>query len=83
MQICKLFDFLIQIPSGPKPDAIERCFAKTFLSADGKQVLRYLHQSVQARALPSDCSAEALRYQEGQRALLQTILRLTERGSAQ
>tara|TARA_Y100001001_G_scaffold57614_1_gene54568 strand:+ start:1562 stop:1813 length:252 start_codon:yes stop_codon:yes gene_type:complete len=83
MQRPKFFDFLTQIPFGQKPAEIERCFAKVFLSTDGRQVLRYLHQTITARALPADCSTEMLRHQEGQRALLQMILRMTERGSAE
>ncbi|MCB1530927.1 MAG: hypothetical protein H6853_04780 [Rhodospirillales bacterium] len=59
---------------------IERSFARLFSSEDGKKVLAWLQvmtfQRVQGAGTPED----QLRYMEGQRAMVATILRLIDRG---
>lgn len=54
----------------------ERLFARVFLSEDGKKVLSYLQMITFQRALGAEASHEQLRYLEGQRAIVGTILRL-------
>lgn len=62
---------------------IERCFARLFATEDGKKVLAWLQvvtfQKVQGASTPD----EQLRYAEGQRSLMATILRLIDRGRTQ
>lgn len=59
---------------------IEKICARLFTTPDGQRVLGYLSNQVFARALGMDAPDSALRYQEGQRALMATILRMIERG---
>lgn len=59
---------------------VERCFARLFLSTDGKKVLAYLQALTFDRALGMDAPDAHLRYLEGQRAMMATILRLIDRG---
>lgn len=59
---------------------IERLFARTFSSEEGKNILAYLQYTTFNRALGVNASDAQLRYSEGQRAVVATILRLIERG---
>lgn len=59
---------------------IERTFARLFASQDGQKVLSYLQVITFHRALGPGSSDEQLRYLEGQRSLIATILRLIDRG---
>lgn len=59
---------------------IERSFARLFSTQDGKNVLGYLQAVTFQRALGPSSSDEQLRYMEGQRAMMATILRLIDRG---
>lgn len=59
---------------------VERCFARLFSSEDGKKVLAYLQVITFHRALGPASPDEQLRYAEGQRSLVATILRLVDRG---
>lgn len=59
---------------------IERAFTRLFLSDDGQKVLSHLQCITFQRALGPSCSDEQLRYLEGQRSLVATILRLIDRG---
>ncbi len=59
---------------------IERVFARLFASEDGKKVLAWLQMLTFQRALGPSAPDAQLRYQEGQRALMATILRLIDRG---
>lgn len=59
---------------------IERACARLFSTDDGKRVLSYLQLITFHRALGPSSPDEQLRYTEGQRALVATILRLIDRG---
>lgn len=74
-----------EMPQLPRREAqdIERCFARLFATEDGKTVLGHLHAMTFMRAQGADASDAALRYMEGQRALLASILRMIDRGRHQ
>lgn len=59
---------------------IERIFARCFSTDDGRRVLAHLQVMTFCRAYGPDASDQHLRYAEGQRALVATILRLIDRG---
>ncbi len=59
---------------------IERTYARLFSSDDGKRVLAHLQVMTFHRALGASSPDEQLRYIEGQRSLVATILRLIDRG---
>jgi len=59
---------------------IEKAFARLFSSEDGQRVLSHLQVITFQRALNAEASNEQLRYMEGQRSMLATILRLIDRG---
>ncbi len=59
---------------------IEKCFARLFSSDDGRKALAYLQHMTFHRALSSSSSEAQLRYLEGQRALMASIMRLVDRG---
>jgi hypothetical protein len=59
---------------------IERSFARLFASDDGHKVLAYLQVMTFQRALGPTSPDEQLRYMEGQRSMVATILRLIDRG---
>ena len=59
---------------------VAKAFARTFNSRDGKVVLGYLQALTFQRALTATTPDEQLRFYEGQRGLVATILRLIERG---
>ena len=59
---------------------IERAFARLFSSEDGQKVLAYLQVLTFQRAFGPTTPDEQLRYAEGQRSLMATILRLIDRG---
>ena len=60
--------------------AVEKAFARLFATDDGQVVLAPLSMLTFMRAAGIDATDQALRYMEGQRALLAAILRLIERG---
>lgn len=62
---------------------IERLFARLFTTEDGKKALAYLQNITFKRALGPDTSEYQLRYLEGQRSLVATILKIIERGRAE
>jgi hypothetical protein len=62
---------------------VERSFARLFSTTDGRQVLGYLQAVTFQRALGPASSDDQLRYMEGQRAMVATILRLIDRGKHQ
>tara|TARA_B100001179_G_C18284815_1_gene272676 strand:- start:154 stop:423 length:270 start_codon:yes stop_codon:yes gene_type:complete len=85
-----VFDFFKKKNSSPleinhlsnlDPDKAEKAFARLFSSEDGKTVLAYLDNITFTRVLAAESSHELLRYQEGQRAIVATIHRLTSRGT--
>lgn len=59
---------------------IERAFARLFSTDDGQKVLAYLQVLTFQRAFGPATPDEQLRYVEGQRSLMATILRLIDRG---
>lgn len=59
---------------------VEKAFARLFLSDDGQKVLSHLQVITFNRALGPTSPEEQLRYLEGQRSLVATILRLIDRG---
>lgn len=59
---------------------IERAFARLFSTEDGQKVLAYLQVLTFQRAFGPATPDEQLRYVEGQRSLMATILRLIDRG---
>ena len=59
---------------------IARLYARTFSSDDGRKVLDHLQRIAFIKALGPDVQDAALRHAEGQRALVQTILRLVDTG---
>lgn len=72
--------FEIPDPSRMEARAIEQIFARVFSTEDGKKVLNHLAAMTFMRAAAMDAPDETLRHLEGQRALMATIMRLTERG---
>lgn len=61
---------------------IEYAFTRCFSTPDGQKVLSYLQLVTFHRALGATAPDEQLRYMEGQRSLIATILRLIDRGRA-
>lgn len=59
---------------------IEKAFARLFATDDGQKVLSHLQVITFHRALGPTSPEEQLRYLEGQRSLVATILRLIDRG---
>ncbi len=59
---------------------MERLFVRLFSTDEGKKALAYLQYITFQRVLTSEVSNENLRYMEGQRALLASILRIIDRG---
>lgn len=61
---------------------VERTFTRLFLSDDGQKVLSYLQLITFHRASGVNASDAQLRYMEGQRAIVTTILRIINNGRA-
>ena len=61
---------------------IERIFARLFSTDDGQKALHHLSGMTLLRSAGLEASNEALRFFEGQRSMVTTILRLIERGRA-
>ncbi|MBI2234340.1 MAG: hypothetical protein HYU57_05025 [Micavibrio aeruginosavorus] len=59
---------------------IERLFARCFSTDDGRKVLAHLQVMTFSRAYGPEASDRHLRYAEGQRALVASILRMVDRG---
>lgn len=59
---------------------IEKSFARLFATDDGQKVLAHLQILKFQRALGPGVADEQLRYIEGQRSMVATILRLIDRG---
>ena len=74
---------LVHFPTEPNKMEmrdIEKSFARLFASDDGQKVLAHLQVITFHRALGPGVADEHLRYMEGQRAMIATILRLIDRG---
>lgn len=61
-------------------DDAARVFARIFSGDDGKRAAAYLRSTVFARVSGPEAGEAQLRYLDGQRALLTTILNLAEQG---
>jgi len=59
---------------------MKRVLARAFSTNDGKKAFAYLQYLTLYRNLSADVSNESLRFHEGQRALVSTILRFVEQG---
>ena len=59
---------------------IEKAFTRLFSTPDGQKVLAHLQVLTFQRAMGPGVADDQLRYIEGQRALMATILRLIDRG---
>ncbi len=59
---------------------VERIFARLFSSDDGRRALAWLQVMTFHRAAGIETSDNHLRYMEGQRALVASILRMIDRG---
>lgn len=59
---------------------MERVFTRLFSTEDGQRALSYLQVMTFQRAHGPNVSDEQLRYSEGQRSLVATILRMIDRG---
>lgn len=64
----------------PAREDAPRIFARLFSSDDGQRVLSYLRSTINARVAGPEAGEAQLRYQDGQRGLLQTISGLIEQG---
>ena len=62
---------------------IERSFARVFSTEEGKKVLAWLQVMTFHRAGSSNSTDEQLRFMEGQRSLMASILRMIDRGKSQ
>jgi len=71
---------LIKTLSNSEQKNIDRLFTRVFSNDDGQKILAYLHHITTNRVTAPNVSEEQLRHMEGQRALLQTIEKLTARG---
>ena len=67
-------------PSKMEMRDIEKSFARLFTTDDGQKVLSHLQVMTFQRALGPSAADDQLRYLEGQRAMIATILRLIDRG---
>ena len=65
--------------SGDRRD-VEKAYARAFSDDNGRVVLGHLQNLTFARAYAADAPEGQLRYAEGQRALVGTILRLVNAG---
>jgi hypothetical protein len=59
---------------------IEKSYARLFTTDDGRRVLAHLQSLTLARAYGADAPDSQIRYAEGQRALVTTILRFIGAG---
>ena len=59
---------------------IEKAYARLFSTDDGRQVLSHLQSIAFMRAYSAESTDEQIRYAEGQRALVATIMRLVNAG---
>ncbi len=76
----KRFAFILPEPPRMEMQDIEKAAARLFSTEDGQKFLAYLQNTVFARAVAMEAPDSTLRYLEGQRALMATIIRLIERG---
>lgn len=60
--------------------SIAPCFTRVFSSHEGEEVLQHLKHLTLERTLSPDASDAALRFLEGQRALVAHIINLIKQG---
>jgi len=78
--------FSLPLPDMSKTTSREdivNCYARVFSSDDGKKVLDHLQRTTFLRSYGPEIPDEMLRHTEGQRALVQQIIRLTDMGRSQ
>ena len=61
---------------------IEKTFARVFSTEEGKKALAWLQVMTFHRAAGAGSTEEQLRYMEGQRGLVASILRMIDRGKS-
>lgn len=61
-------------------DDIARLYARIFLTDDGRKVLDHLQSTTFMRSYGADTEDALLRFAEGQRSLVQQIMRMVEIG---
>lgn len=67
----------LSLVSKMEQQEVKRLFVRTFSSEEGKKVLAYLRHFTSHRSFNAETSNETLRFMEGQRALINTIQKLT------
>ena len=72
--------YAVKNPAKQELQEIEKSFARVFATPDGERVLGHLQTITFQRALGAGAADEQLRYLEGQRAMVASILRLIDRG---
>ena len=73
-------DFVLPDINGIERRDIEKSYARVFSSDDGKKVLAHLQSISFMRAYGAEASDAQIRYAEGQRALVATIMRMVNNG---
>ncbi len=76
---CIVSDLYMKNKSEDQSD-IEKAFARVFSTEDGQCVLSHLQSITFQRALGPEASDTQLRYLEGQRAMIATIMKLIRSG---
>lgn len=71
---------LMKFISNSDQKNIDRLFTRIFQSEDGQKALAYLHYITTDRSISVQATEEQLRHLAGQRALVQTIQKLADRG---
>ncbi len=75
-----LSDPLLTESEGKDQASIEKAFARVFSTKDGQLILSHLQSISFQRTLGPEASDMQLRYLEGQRAMIATIMRLIRSG---
>ena len=68
----------LSVLSKMEQQEIKRLFVRAFASEDGKKALAYLRHFTSHRSFNPETSNETLRFMEGQRALINTIQKLSD-----
>ena len=73
---------VFEMPELPRSEKqqVEKIYARLFSTEDGQQVLAHLQSIAFLRAYGAESSDAQIRYAEGQRALVATIMRLVNAG---
>jgi hypothetical protein len=75
----------MNVPNSPRADrdAVARAYARVFSSDEGQLVMAHLQGQTFLRTLTPDTPDSHIRFIEGQRALVHTILRFVAIGKGQ